>query len=189
MKKLLSEILTDEMLTDIFNKLKKNETYEYSDGNMQFNISPNGISIQYKSTINKPENLEEIKSKKINDFLSFCESIDDDLFIEICNTFEDEELNKLSNILDSENYEKTINIFTERAKEVSNKKFKEITKSAHEEIERQKLIIKNANATIDEILKSTDEEIKTQYMNIENAESIIKNIYAELDRTQSKYSI
>jgi hypothetical protein len=79
MKKLLSEILTDEMLTDIFNKLKKNETYEYSDGNMQFNISPNGISIQYKST--KPENLEEIKSKKVDNFLSFCESMDDELYL------------------------------------------------------------------------------------------------------------
>lgn len=187
MKKLLSEILTDEMLTDIFNKLKKNETYEYSDGNMQFNISPNGISIQYKSA--KPENLEEIKSKKVDNFLSFCESMDNELFMEICDTFENGELDELSNILDSENYEKTINIFTKRAKEVSNKKFEEITKSAHEEVERQKLVIKTANATIDEILKSTDEEIKTQYMNIENAESIIKNIYAELDRAQSKYSL
>ena len=189
MKKLLSEILTDEMLTDIFNKLKKNETYEYSDGNMQFNISPNGISIQYKSVTNKSENLEEIKSKKLNDFLSFCESMDDELFMEICDTFEDGELDELSNILDSEDYEKTINIFTKRVKEVSNKKFEEIIKSAHEEIERQKLVIKTANATIDEILKSTDEEIKTQNMNIENAESIIKDIYADLDRAQSKYSI
>lgn len=187
MKKLLSEILTDEMLIDIFNKLKKNEPYEYSDDNMQFNISPNGISIQYKST--KPENLEEIRSKKVDDFLSFCESMDDELFIEICDTFEDGELNELSNILDGKNYEETINIFTRRAKEVSNKKLEEITKSAHGEIERQKLIIETANATIDEILKSTDEEIKTQYMNIENAESIIKDIYAELDRAKSKYSI
>lgn len=187
MKKLLSEILTDEMLIDIFNKLKKNETYEYSDDNMQFNISPNGISIQYKST--KPENLEEIRSKKVDDFLSFCESMDDELFIEICDTFEDGELSKLSDILDGKNYEETINIFTERAKEVSNKKLEEITKSAYGEIERQKLIIETANATIDEILKSTDEEIKTQYMNIENAESIIKDIYAELDRAKSKYSI
>ena len=187
MKKLLSEILTDEMLMDIFNKLKKNESYEYSDDNMQFNISPNGISIQYKST--KPENLEEIRSKKVDEFLSFCESIDDELFIEICDTFEDGELNELSNILDSKDYEKTINVFTERAKEVSSNKIEEITKSAHDEIERQKLVIKTASATIDEILKSTDEEIKTQYMNIENAESIIKDIYAELDRAQSKYSI
>lgn len=187
MKKLLSEILTDEMLTDIFNKLKKNEPYEYSDDNMQFNISPNSISIQYKST--KPENLEETRSKKVNEFLSYCESMDDELFMEICDTFKDGELNKLSNMLNSKNYEKTINIFTKRAKEVSNKKLEEITKSAREEVERQKLVIKIANNTIDEILKSTDEEIKTQYMNIENAESIIKDIYAELDRAQSKYSI
>ena len=187
MKKLLSEILTDEMLTDIFNKLKKNEPYEYSDGNMQFNISPNGISIQYKST--KPENLEEIKSKKLNDFLSFCESINDELFMEICDTFEDGELDELSNILDSENYEKTINIFTKRAKEVSNKKFEEITKAAHGEIERQKLIIANAHNIIDEIVRESNKEIDTQNMNIKNAESIIKNIYAELDRAQSKYSI
>ena len=67
MKKLLSEILTDEMLIDIFNKLKKNESYEYSDDNMQFNISPNSISIQYKST--KPENLEEIRNSE--DFKQF----------------------------------------------------------------------------------------------------------------------
>lgn len=187
MKKLLSEILTDEMLIDIFNKLKKNESYEYSDDNMQFNISPNSISIQYKST--KPENLEEIKSKKVDDFLSFCESMDDELFIEICDTFEDGELNELSNILDSKNYEETINIFTRRAKEIANKNLDEITKAAHGEIERQKLIIANAHNIIDEIVRESNKEIDTQNMNIKNAESIIKDIYAELDRAKSKYSI
>lgn len=192
MKKLLSEILTDEMLTDIFKTIKNNETYEYSDGNMQFSISPNGISIQYQSETPKKETSVEkdsIKNESIEKFTEFCESIDDKLFMEICDTFEDGELNKLSKNLNSDKYQDTISIFTKRAKEVSNKKLEEITKSAREEVERQKLVIKTANNTIDEILKSTDEEIKTQYMNIENAESIIKDIYAELDRAQSKYSI
>ena len=66
MKKLLSEILTDEMLMDIFNKLKKNESYEYSDDNMQFNISPNRISIQYQSATPKKE--DSIKIATVEKF-------------------------------------------------------------------------------------------------------------------------
>lgn len=187
MKKLLSEILTDEMLTDIFNKLKKNETYEYSDNNMQFNISPTGISIQYKSESPKKE--DDIKIASIEKFTEFCENIDDELFIDICDSFKDEELHKLSRNLNSDNYQDTISIFTKRAKKIAHEKFEEIIKSAHGEIERQKLIIANANNTIDEIIKASDKEIDTQNMNIKNAESIIKDIYAELDRAQSKYSL
>lgn len=187
MKKLLSEILTDEMLTDIFNKLKKNETYEYSDSNMQFNISPNGISIQYKSEFPKKE--DGIKIASIEKFTEFCENIDDELFKEICDSFEDEELNELSMNLDSDKYQDTISIFTKRAREIAHKKFDETTKAAHDEIERQQLIIANANKTIDEIVKSANKEIDNQNMNIKNAESIIKDIYADLDRAQSKYSL
>lgn len=187
MKKLLSEILTDEMLTDIFNKLKKNETYEYSDGNMQFNISPNGISIQYKSESPKKE--DGIKIASIEKFTEFCESIDDELFIEICDSFEDEELDKLSRNLNSDNYQDTISIFTKRAREIAHKKFDEMTKAGNGEIERQKLIIANANNTIDEIVRASNKEIDTQNMNIKNAESIINDIYADLDRAQSKYSL
>ena len=187
MNKLLSEILTDEMLTDIFNKLKKNESYEYSDGNMQFKISPNGISIQYQSESPKKE--DSIKIATVEKFTEFCESIDDELFIEICDSFEDEELDKLSKNLDSDKYQDTISIFTKRAKEIAHKNLDEITKAAYGEIERQKLIIANAHSTIDEIVRESNKEIDTQNMNIKNAESIIKDIYADLDRAQSKYSI
>ena len=74
----MKEILTEKMLHDIFKALEKGEQYEYSDGNTQITINPNGISIQYQSNTSETE---------VEDFLNYCDNLDDELFIEVCESF------------------------------------------------------------------------------------------------------
>ena len=58
--------LNEKMLKEIFNALEKGETFNYSDDNTTFSISPNGISIQYQNNITtKKVEVEKLVSKSI----------------------------------------------------------------------------------------------------------------------------
>ena len=147
----MKEILSDKMLHELFVALEKGEPFEYSDANTQISITPNGISIQYKNTVD---------TKEIEQFLKYCDNLDDDLFIEVTETFSEEELVKLQNDLDTENYRNTIAVFTSRIKEVANNKLAEIIMEADAEIKRQEQIISNAHLVIEEIHRELDEANK-----------------------------
>jgi hypothetical protein len=134
----MKEILTDKMLHEIFTALEKGEPFEYSDANTQITINPQGISIQYKSNIDDAE---------IEDFLHYCDKLDDDLFIEVCESFQDHELEQLQKQLDTPKYKETIQTFTQRVKEVANNRLAEITNAATAEIQRlEQVILDSRNA-------------------------------------------
>lgn len=147
----MKEILSDKMLHELFVALEKGEPFEYSDANTQISINPSGIVIQYKNTVDTTE---------IEQFLKYCDNLDDDLFIEVTETFSEEELVKLQNDLDTENYRNTISVFTTRVKEVANNKLAEIIMEADAEIKRQEQIISNAHLVIEEIHRELDEANK-----------------------------
>jgi hypothetical protein len=150
----MKEILTDEMLQEIISALQKGETYNYANENTAIQVSPNGISINYKST---PKRIN--KDAEVTKFLDFCDSIHDDLFVEICESFEDGELDQLQKNLDTDNYRETINIFTARAREIADSRLAEIINEADAEINRQEFIIQNAKDIIKEIHASLDEAL------------------------------
>ena len=147
----MKEILTDEMLQEIFTALQNGETYGYSDGNMTVQVSPKGISIQYKSV---PK--VDTKEKEVTEFLKFCDSIHEDLFVEVCETFTAGELAQLQNDLDTDNYRNTITVFSSRIGEVANSRLAEIMNDADAEIRRQEMVIKNAQSIIDDIHSELD---------------------------------
>ena len=142
----MNEILNDKMLQEIFSALEKGETFNYSDDNTSLSVSPNGLSLQFKSVSKKT-----VKDKEVAEFLNFCDNLHDDLFTEVCETFEDAELDKLQNDLDTDNYRNTIKVFTTRVGEVANNRLTEIINDADAEICRQEKVIKNAQAIIDDI--------------------------------------
>ena len=144
----MKEILTDKMLHEIFTALEKGEAFEYSDDNTQITISPNGISIQYQSNSSERE---------VEDFLNYCDNLDDELFIEVCESFEETELNELQHQLDTENYKNTIEVFTGRVKEIANNHLAEITNAANAELQRLEQVIADARNSISEIHKEIDE--------------------------------
>jgi hypothetical protein len=143
----MKEILSDKMLHEMFVALEKGEPFEYSDANTQISINSNGISIQYKTSINTLE---------IEDFLKYCDKLDDDLFIEVCESFSDAELEELQKQLDTENYRNTISLFTTRVKEIAQNRLTEIINEADVEIKKQEQIIANAHLVIEEIHKELD---------------------------------
>ena len=155
----MNEILNDKMLQEIFSALEKGETFNYSDDNTSLSVSPNGLSLQFKSVSKKT-----VKDKEVAAFLNFCDNLHDDLFTEVCETFENAELDKLQNDLDTDNYRNTIKVFSTRVGEVANNRLTEIVNAADAEICRQEKAIKNAQAIIDDI-------------------------HAELDRAYDKYAI
>ena len=148
----MNEILTEQMLQEIFSALEKGETYGYSDGNTAVEISPNSISIRYNSIPNRTN-----KDAEIAKFLNFCDNLNDDLFSETCESFTDGELTSLQEALDTDNYHNTIKVFTTRVKEIANNKLAEIVNEADVEIRHQEEIIRNARAVIDDIHKTLDE--------------------------------
>jgi hypothetical protein len=148
----MNEILNDKMLQEIFSALEKGETFNYSDGNTTLSVSPNGLSLQFKSITKKTN-----KDKEVSDFLKFCDNLHDDLFTEVCETFEDAELDKLQNDLDTDNYRNTIKVFTTRVGEVANSRLTEIVNDADVEIRHQEEVIRKAQAVIDDIHKTLDE--------------------------------
>ena len=149
--------LNEKMLKEIFNALEKGETFNYSDDNTTFSISPNGISIQYQN------NITTTKKVEVEKFLEYCDRIDDELFVEVCESFEDGELTKLQEQLDTDNYRETIKVFTKRIKEIANNKLTEIVNAADSEIKRQELNIKNAQAIIDDIHAELD-RVQSKYL-------------------------
>lgn len=144
----MKEILSDKMLHELFVALEKGEPFEYSDANTQISITPNGINIQYKNTVD---------TKEIEQFLKYCDLLDDDLFVEVCESFTDEELDHLQKQLDTENYRNTISVFTARVKEIAHNKLAEIINEADAEIKHQEQIISNAHLVIEEIHKELEE--------------------------------
>ena len=151
----MKTILTDKMLQEIFEALSKGESYGYSDGNTSVQVTPNSINIQYNNTPKK-----STKDIDVEKFLTFCDSIDADLFTEVCETFTDGELEALEKDLDTDNYQNTINVFKNRVREVANNKLTEICNAADAEIRKQELIIKDAQTTIDNIHSELDKAIK-----------------------------
>lgn len=157
----MNEILTTKMLTEMFNALQKGEQYNYSDGNTQISVSPNGIKIQYSS---EPKvNKSNVKETAVNNFLTYCDKLDDEFFVEVCDTFTGEEIEKLQEQLDTDDYQKTIDIFTTRIKEVG-------------------------NTRLSEIINAYDAEIKIQEHKIELAKNRIAEIHNELDKATRKYT-
>lgn len=143
----MREILTDRMLHEIFKALEKGEQYEYSDANTQISINPHGISIQYKSSTD---------TREVEDFLRYCDQLDDELFIEVCESFEADELSKLQDQLDTPDYKETISTFTQRVKEIAHSRLTEIINAADSEIKRQEQIMADARQAIEEIHKELD---------------------------------
>lgn len=143
----MREILTDKMLHEIFKALEKGEQYEYSDANTQISINPHGISIQYKSSTD---------TREVEDFLRYCDRLDDELFIEVCESFESDELSKLQDQLDTPDYKETISTFTQRVKEIAHSRLTEIINAADAEIKRQEQIMADARQAIEEIHKELD---------------------------------
>lgn len=143
----MREILTDRMLHEIFKALEKGEQYEYSDANTQISINPHGISIQYKSSTD---------TREVEDFLRYCDRLDDELFIEVCESFEADELSKLQDQLDTPSYKETISTFTQRVKEIAHSRLTEIINAADAEIKRQEQIMADARQAIEEIHKELD---------------------------------
>ena len=157
----MNEILTTKMLTEMFNALQKGEQYNYSDDNMQINISPNGIKVQYSS---EPKvNKSNVKETAVNKFLAYCDKLDDEFFVEVCDTFTGEEIENLQAQLDTDDYQKTIDIFTTRIKEVG-------------------------NTRLSEIINAYDAEIKIQEHKIEEAKKRIAEIHTKLDKATRKYT-
>lgn len=157
----MKEILTTKMLTEMFNALQKGEQYNYSDGNTQISISPNGIKVQYSSEPKVKK--DNTKETAVDKFLAYCDKLDDEFFVEVCNTFTGEEMEKLQEQLDTDDYQKTIDIFTTRIKEVGNTK-------------------------LSEIINAYDAEIKIQEHKIESAKKRIADIHTELDKATRKYT-
>lgn len=144
----MREILTDQMLHDMFTALERGETYEYQDKNMQISINPQGISIQYQNTED---------TKEVQDFLHYCDELDDDLFIEVCESFNESELDALQKNLDTDNYKETINIFKTRVQEIAQNRLAEIINEADAEIKAQERIIAEAHQIIEAIHKDLEE--------------------------------
>ena len=97
------------------------------------------------------------KDSEVSEFLSFCDSIDDDLFTDACESFTEEELISLQEALDTDNYRNTIKVFTTRVREIANNRLAEIVNDADVEIRHQEEVIRNAQAVIDDIHKTLDE--------------------------------
>ena len=154
-------VFSEKMLTEMFNALQKGEQYNYSDDNMQISISPNGIKVQYSS---EPKvNKDNTKETAVNNFLTYCDKLDDEFFVEVCETFTGEEIENLQAQLDTDDYQKTIDIFTTRIKEVG-------------------------NTRLSEIINAYDAEIKIQEHKIEAAKKRIAEIHTELDKATRKYT-
>ena len=115
---------------------------------MQISINPQGISIQYQNTVD---------TKEVEDFLHYCDELDDDLFIEVCESFDESELDALQKNLDTDNYKETINIFKTRVQEIAQNRLVEIINEADAEIKTQERIIAEAHQIIEAIHKDLEE--------------------------------
>lgn len=155
-------VFSEKMLTEMFNALQKSEQYNYSDGNTQISISPNGIKVQYSSEPKVKK--DNTKETAVNNFLAYCDKLDDDFFVEVCDTFTGAEMEKLQEQLDTDDYQKTIDLFTSRIKEVG-------------------------NTRLSEIINAYDAEIKIQEHKIESAKKCIEEIHKSIETAHKKYTV
>ena len=151
----MKELLPEKALNEMIKALMRGEDYSYQDDNTNVHITPNGISIQYSS-----HKKEDHKEQEVNEFLQFVDKLDDTLFTEVCESFPPTELNRLQKELDTDNYRNTIKVFTNRAKEIAEKKLQEVITTADIELRKQEDIIKNARAIIKDIHSELDEAIR-----------------------------
>ena len=151
-------VFSEKMLTEMFNALQKGEQYNYSDDKMQISVSPNGIKVQYSS-----EPKDNVKETAVNNFLAYCDKLDDEFFVEVCDTFTGAEIEKLQEQLDTDDYQKTIDTFTTRIKEVG-------------------------NTRLSEIINAYEAEIKIQERKIESAKNRIAEIQTEWNKATRKYN-
>ena len=151
----MKELLPEKALNEMIKALMRGEDYSYQDDNTNVHITPNGISIQYSS-----HKKEDHKEQEVNEFLQFVDKLDDTLFTEVCESFPPTELNRLQKELDTGNYRNTIKVFTNRAKEIAEKKLQDVITTADIELRKQEDIIKNARAIIKDIHSELDEAIR-----------------------------
>lgn len=149
----MKEILTPQMLQEIFSALEKGEAYNYSDANTSLQITPNSLSIKYSNT-------PKTHNEDVTLFLDFCNALHDDLFVETCESFEEGELQKLQDDLDTPNYKNTINVFTERVREIANNRLNKIINEADAEIKAHQDAIIKAEQAIESIHRDLDEAVK-----------------------------
>ena len=147
----MKEILTPQMLQEIFSALEKGEAYNYSDANTSVQITPNSLSIMY----NRVPDTQDVTL-----FLNFCNALHDDLFVETCESFEEGELKKLQDDLDTPNYKNTINVFTERVREIANNRLNQIINEADVEIKAHSAAIAKSEQAIEQIHRELDEAVK-----------------------------
>lgn len=147
----MKELLSDTLLHEMYEALSKGESFNYADANTMISVSPNGISIQYQTSVD---------TKQRDRFIDYCNNLDDDLFVEVCDTFEEGELDNLQKMLDTNKYEVAINTFVNRVKEVASSKLSKVINEADVEIKRQEQIIAQANLAIEEIHKELEEAHK-----------------------------
>ena len=138
----MKNILTDEMLKEIFKTLEKGEEFSYKDENITMNIGPSGISIHYT---------EDNKDKEVQDFLNYCDNLDDELFVEVCESFEPGELAKLEAALDTKDYKQAITKFTDAVKRIAHEKFEKLIAESNLKLKQQEEIINKAKQRIVEI--------------------------------------
>lgn len=149
----MKEILTPQMLQEIFSALEKGEAYNYSDANTSVQITPNSLSIMYNR-------VSDTHDEDVTLFLNFCDALNDDLFVETCESFEEGELKKLQDDLDTPNYKNTINVFTERVREIANNRLTQIINEADAEIKAHQDAITRAEQAIENIHHALDEAVK-----------------------------
>ena len=150
----MREFLTEEMLQEMVSAVMNGKEFNYTNDGTHVHITPNGISIKY--TTSK-------RDREVQNFLDFCDKMDDDLFVKVCESFEDGELEKLQKDLDTDNYLNTINTFCLRTKTI-------------------------ADNLMAEIINKADVEIRHQEEIIANAKEVIKDIHAELEHAQTIYN-
>lgn len=149
----MKEILTPQMLQEIFSALEKGEAYNYSDANTSVQITPNSLSIMYNR-------VPDTHDADVTLFLNFCDALHDDLFVETCESFGEGELKKLQDDLDTPNYKNTINVFTERVREIANNRLTQIINEADAEIKAHQDAITRAEQAIENIHHALDEAVK-----------------------------
>lgn len=151
----MKELLSDTLLHEMYEALSKGESFNYADASTMISVSPNGISIQYQTSVDTKQDTVDIDQR--DKFIDYCNNLDDDLFVEVCDTFEDGELENLQKMLDTNKYEVAINTFVNRVKEVASSKLTKVINEADVEIKRQEQIITQANLAIEEIHKELEE--------------------------------
>lgn len=144
-----------KFLNELIEALEQHKPYNYSDDNTTVKVTPNSVYISYNNY--KP-------ADKRQEFLDFCDSLDDELFTTVCDSFAPGELKELQNQLDTDKYQNTIDTFTDRVKTISAK------------IKQEKLA-----PLFKELEYNQDALIRTQEM--------VDSLKAAIKSTIKKYSI